>query len=69
EINDYCRCDVLDTYFIFLRTRVLVGQISLEEEHRIVAEAKQWLEQRAATDRACRIYLDHWGDWPNPWVE
>lgn len=69
EINDYCRCDVLDTYFIFLRTRVLVGQISLEEEHRIVAEAKQWLEQRAATDRACRIYLDHWGDWPNPWVQ
>ncbi len=25
EINDYCRCDVLDTYFVFLRTRVLVG--------------------------------------------
>ena len=23
EINDYCRCDVLDTYFVFLRTRVL----------------------------------------------
>ena len=21
EINDYCRCDVLDTYFVFLRTR------------------------------------------------
>lgn len=23
KINDYCRCDVLDTYFVFLRTRVL----------------------------------------------
>lgn len=67
EINDYCRCDVLDTYFIFLRSRVLVGQISLEEERQIVAEAKQWLEKRADTDRACRMYLDHWGDWPNPW--
>ncbi|MGQ9506209.1 MAG: 3'-5' exonuclease [Thermogutta sp.] len=67
EINDYCRCDVLDTYFIFLRSRVLVGQISLEEEHQIVAEAKEWLEKRADTDRACRMYLDHWGDWPNPW--
>ena len=20
DINDYCRCDVLDTYFVFLRT-------------------------------------------------
>ena len=27
EINDYCRCDVLDTYFVFLRTRVLLGQL------------------------------------------
>ena len=24
-INDYCRCDVLDTYFIFLRVSVLLG--------------------------------------------
>ena len=32
EINDYCRCDVLDTYFVFLRTRVLVGQLSLDAE-------------------------------------
>ena len=30
EINDYCRCDVLDTYFVFLRTRVLFGEISLD---------------------------------------
>jgi len=22
EINDYCLCDTLDTYFVFLRTRV-----------------------------------------------
>ena len=28
-INDYCRCDVLDTYFVFLRTCVLVGQLTL----------------------------------------
>ena len=30
EINNYCRCDVLDTYFVFLRTRVLVGQLTLD---------------------------------------
>ena len=27
EINDYCRCDVLDTYFVFLRSMVLLGQL------------------------------------------
>ena len=67
EINDYCRCDVLDTYFAFLRTRVLVGQLSLDVEQAIVAETKQWLEQNADQVAAYRIYLEHWGDWVNPW--
>ena len=68
EINDYCRCDVLDTYFVFLRTRVLVGQLSLEAEHQLIAQTKQWLEGKAATSPAFQTYLAHWGDWPNPWT-
>ncbi len=24
EISDYCRCDVLDTYFVFLRAMVML---------------------------------------------
>lgn len=67
EINDYCRCDVLDTYFVFLRTRVLVGQLTLEAEQAMIAETKRWIEQRAADVDAYRLYLDRWGDWPNPW--
>ena len=67
EINDYCRCDVLDTYFVFLRTRVLVGQLTLDAEQEIVAGTKQWIEERAPDIDAYRIYLEHWGDWPNPW--
>jgi predicted PolB exonuclease-like 3'-5' exonuclease len=68
EINDYCRCDVLDTYFVFLRSRVLVGQIPLETEQRIIAETKSWIEERSAEGGAYRLYLDHWGDWKNPWA-
>src|SRR5207247_4887896 len=30
EINDYCMCDTLDNYFVFLRTRVLTGDLTLE---------------------------------------
>lgn len=67
EINDYCRCDVLDTYFVFLRTRVLIGQLSIEAEQEIVAEVKTWLTEKAAQLPAYKQYLDCWGDWPNPW--
>ncbi|MEN6405776.1 MAG: 3'-5' exonuclease [Thermoguttaceae bacterium] len=67
EINDYCRCDVLDTYFVFLRTRVLLGQLTLEAEQRLIAETRTWLESRVDGSAAYRLYLDHWGDWSNPW--
>lgn len=67
EICDYCRCDVLDTYFVFLRTRVLVGELSLDAEQQLLAEAKQWIADHAATQRACEIYMEHWADWRNPW--
>jgi hypothetical protein len=67
EINDYCRCDVLDTYFVFLRTRVLVGQLALAREQQLIARTKAWLEERAAQTPAYQAYLAKWGDWPNPW--
>jgi len=67
EINDYCRCDVLDTYFVFLRTRVLVGQLSLQAEQDLIAQTKQWLQQNSQSQPAYERYLARWGDWPNPW--
>lgn len=66
EINDYCRCDVLDTYFVFLRSRVLIGKLSLEEEQQLVAETKVWLEERRAEQPAFEHYLRQWGDWTPP---
>ena len=50
EIHDYCRCDVLDTYFVFLRSRVMVGQLALQAEQEIIAETKVWLEEKAGAD-------------------
>jgi 3'-5' exonuclease len=69
DINEYCRCDVLDTYFVFLRTCVLMGKLTLETEHERVAHAKAFIEQRAADHPAYRQYLEQWGDWENPWCE
>ncbi len=67
EINQYCRCDVLDTYFVFLRYLVLVGSLTRNDEEERVAEVKSWLLERADDEPAYATYLDHWNDWPNPW--
>jgi len=68
QINDYCRCDVLDTYFVFLRLAVVMGNLTLDQEQDLVVAAKTWLEQRTDESPAYRLYLDRWGDWENPWV-
>jgi predicted PolB exonuclease-like 3'-5' exonuclease len=66
EINDYCLFDTLDTYFVFLRTRVMTGDLSLEQEKRVGQRARDWLGARVGDFPALRQYLDHWGDW-EPW--
>jgi predicted PolB exonuclease-like 3'-5' exonuclease len=65
-INDYCMCDTLDTHFVFLRSRVLTGEIAMEQERGLVAQAKQFLEEKAAELPGLQPYLDNWGDW-QPW--
>lgn len=69
EIGEYCRCDVLDTYFVFLRTAVLTGQLSLAREQSLIAATRAWLAERRDQCAAYAMYLDHWGDWVNPWEE
>ena len=69
EINNYCRCDVLDTYFVFLRTQVMVGKLSLEDEQEIVGQTKNWLIERSNDFPVYKEYVDQWGEWPNPWLE
>jgi predicted PolB exonuclease-like 3'-5' exonuclease len=66
EINDYCMFDTIDTYFVFLRTRVLNGDLSLEREHQVVLQARDWLTARAVEMPALQRYLANWGDW-EPW--
>ena len=60
QINDYCRCDVLDTYFVFLRTRVLLGRLSLQEEQVLADLTRQMLTEQAEDHAAYRHYLTSW---------
>jgi hypothetical protein len=58
--------DTLDTYFVFLRTRVMTGELTLEQEHILVMRAKAWITQKVTQLPALQHYLDNWGDW-DPW--
>jgi predicted PolB exonuclease-like 3'-5' exonuclease len=66
EINDYCMFDTIDTYFVFLRTRVLTGDITLEQEYDLVQRAKALLQAKTSELPGLSQYLANWGDW-NPW--
>jgi predicted PolB exonuclease-like 3'-5' exonuclease len=66
EINDYCMFDTLDTYFVFLRTRVMTGELSLEQENDVIQDAKEWLAEEAKNKGALHQYLDYWAEWI-PW--
>ncbi|MBR0190481.1 MAG: 3'-5' exonuclease [Thermoguttaceae bacterium] len=60
EIENACVGDVLSAYFVFLRTRVLAGLLSSAGEKKLVAAARQWLEERAEATPAFAQYLETW---------
>ncbi len=66
DINNYCIHDVLDTYFVFLRTRVLTGELTIVREQDIVKSTKNFLEDSQERIPALKEYLANWGDW-DPW--
>lgn len=60
EINDYCMFDTLDTFFVFLRTRVMVGEMTLEEERILARRARIWLGSKADELPVLHRYLEAW---------
>jgi len=69
QVNDYCRCDVLDTYFVLLRCAVVMGQITLEEEQEKVAATNTWLQENSTEHPVYQDYLDSCSEWSSPWTE
>lgn len=67
RINDYCRCDVLDTYFVFLRYKVMSGEITVEQEQQLVQEVSDQLRAESTTQEVYAEYLNGCGQWTNPW--
>jgi hypothetical protein len=66
RIDDYCMCDALDTYFVFLRTRVLLGQVDIARERQLVDHARAWITEAAARSLALAEYLRNFRYWDPP---
>ena len=60
DIHAYCRCDVLDTYFIFLRTMLLTGRLTTREESDLKERTREWLASQTNDVPVYREYLDAW---------
>ncbi len=60
QINDYCLCDTLDTYFVFLRTRVLTEDITIGEERELIARARTLLMEKADEQPVIAKYFETW---------
>jgi len=60
EISDYCMCDTLDTYFVFLRTRVMLGELTPEVEKILIHRARAWIVEKGREIPALQQYLDSW---------
>lgn len=68
EINDYCMFDTLDTYFVFLRTRILTGEVTFEQEKALLHRARNWIAAKVLDYPALKLYLENWEEETLPFV-
>jgi predicted PolB exonuclease-like 3'-5' exonuclease len=59
-ISERCCFDVLDTYFAFIRSRLMVGCIDVKQEQRVIADAKSWIESQSRAHAYLRRYTECW---------
>ena len=63
EIEDYCLSDTMDTYFVFLRTQVMRGAISLDQEKHLVEQARDHMVKMSEESGVFKEYLNHFEFW------
>lgn len=60
DIHGYCFCDVIDTYFVFLRCKLLTGEITPEREAELIRNTRQMLTASSGTRPPIKKYLEAW---------
>jgi len=66
RIDDYCLCDVLDTYFVHLRLAVLRGLVKPEDEHGVVEAARALAAAHVEEYAGLEEYLEKFRYWTPP---
>jgi predicted PolB exonuclease-like 3'-5' exonuclease len=66
EIDDYCICDSLDTYFAFLRSKVLQGKLTLAQEAKVVEDAHAFIKEESLRFPILKKYLADFTFWQAP---
>jgi hypothetical protein len=66
RIDDYCLCDVLDTYFVHLRTALLRGLVRPQDEKERVDAAHALIESHREEHPGLGEYLGKFGYWSAP---
>jgi len=69
RIDDYCLCDVLDTYFVHLRLAMLRGRVRHEDERGLVEHARTVIEGAQAEYPGLGEYLEKFSYWAPPTEE
>lgn len=60
DIRDYCETDVLNTYLVYLRHRLLAGGLSKDAHNRAVADVIALIEAEAAARPHLSRFLEAW---------
>ena len=63
EIEDYCLGDALDTYFVFLRWKVVRGSLSLDQEKFLTEQALEKMKGLAAEKGYLKKYIENFKFW------
>lgn len=63
EIEDYCIGDSLDTYFVFLRWKVMRAAISLDQERMLVEKAYDKIKEYSKETGYLKKYIENFQFW------
>ncbi len=63
EIEDYCIGDSLDTYFVFLRWKLVRGSITLEQERQLVEQALEKIKAHNKETGYLKKYIENFKFW------
>lgn len=63
RIESYCLGDALDTYFVFLRWKVVQGSISLDQERKLTDQALEKIKAYSEETGYLKDYIENFSFW------